>query len=57
MPIARNSRHSAVLSGPEGAISPDGEHGPEAKVVTKVADLITFATNDDAAREGGVVVV
>ena len=34
-------------------IYPDGEHGPEAEVVAKVADLITFATNDDAAREGG----
>ncbi len=36
-------------------IYPDGEHGPEVEVVAKVADLITFATNDNAAREGGGV--
>jgi site-specific DNA recombinase len=35
-------------------IYPDGEHGPEAEVVAKVADLIAFAVNDDAALGGGV---
>jgi site-specific DNA recombinase len=34
-------------------IYPNGEHGAEAEVVAKMADLITWATNDDAAREGG----
>ncbi|WP_408642050.1 recombinase family protein [Sphingomonas radiodurans] len=36
-------------------IYPDGEHGPEAEVVAKVADLLTWATNDNAAPKGGVV--
>ena len=35
-------------------IYPDGKDGPEAEVVAKVADLITFATNDNAALGGGV---
>ncbi len=35
-------------------IHPHGEHGPEAEVVAKVADLLTFATNDNAAPGGGV---
>jgi site-specific DNA recombinase len=34
-------------------IYPDGRDGPEAEVVAKVADLLAFATNDNAAREGG----
>ncbi len=34
-------------------IYPDGEHGPEAEVVAKMSDLITWATNDDTARKGG----
>jgi hypothetical protein len=38
-------------------IYPNGEHGPEAEaeVVAKVSDLLAFATNDNAAREGGVM--
>ncbi len=36
-------------------IYPDGRDGPEAEVVAKVADLVAFATNDNAAREGGVM--
>ncbi|WP_162236841.1 recombinase family protein [Sphingomonas sp. Leaf208] len=35
-------------------IYPDGRDGPEAEVVAKVADLVAFATNDNAAREGGM---
>ena len=35
-------------------IHPDGERGPEAEVVAKLSDLVGFATNDNAAREGGV---
>ncbi len=35
-------------------IYPEGEHGPEAEVVAKVADLLAFAANDNAARGGGV---
>jgi site-specific DNA recombinase len=35
-------------------IYPDGKDGPEAEVVAKLSDLITWATNDNAAREGGV---
>ncbi len=35
-------------------IYPDGRDGPEAEVVAKVADLVAFATNDNAAREGGI---
>ncbi|MEA1086459.1 recombinase family protein, partial [Sphingomonas sp. CD22] len=34
-------------------IYPDGPHGPEAEVVAKVSDLMSWATNDNAAREGG----
>jgi hypothetical protein len=34
-------------------IYPNGEHGPEAEVVAKVSDLITWATNDNAAPKGG----
>ena len=34
-------------------IYPDGKDGPEAEVVAKVSDLITWATNDDAAPWGG----
>ena len=34
-------------------IYPNGEHGPEAEAVAKVGDLLTWAINDDAAREGG----
>ena len=36
-------------------IYPDGEHGPEAEVVAKVSALLAWATNDNAAREGGVM--
>ena len=35
-------------------IYPHGRDGPEAEVVAKVADLVAFATNDNAAREGGM---
>ena len=35
-------------------IYPEGKGGPEAEVVAKVADLATFATNDNAALGGGV---
>ena len=38
-------------------IFPDEERGPEPEVVAKVSDLIAFATNDNTAREGGVVVL
>nr|WP_311725762.1 histidine kinase dimerization/phospho-acceptor domain-containing protein [Sphingomonas sp. BK481] len=34
-------------------IFPDEPGGPEAEVVAKVSDLLTWATNDNAAREGG----
>ena len=34
-------------------IFPDGRDGPEAEVVAKVADLVAFATNDNAAPRGG----
>jgi site-specific DNA recombinase len=34
-------------------IYPDGTDGPEAEVVAKVADLLAFATNDNAAPKGG----
>ena len=34
-------------------IYPDGENGPEAEVVAKAADLLAFATNDNAAPKGG----
>lgn len=34
-------------------IYPDEPGGPQAEVVAKVEDLIAFATNDNAAREGG----
>ena len=37
-------------------IYPEGEHGPETEVVAKVADLVTFATNDNAAPKGGVII-
>ncbi len=33
-------------------IYPDGRDGPEAEVVAKVADLVAFATNDNAAPKG-----
>ena len=36
-------------------ICPDEPGGPEAEVVAKVSDLLAWATNDDAAREGGVM--
>ncbi len=35
-------------------IYPDGRDGPEAEVVAKVADLVAFATNDNAAPRGGM---
>ena len=35
-------------------IYPGGEHGPEVEVVAKVADLVAYATNDNAAPKGGV---
>ncbi|WP_169924243.1 zinc ribbon domain-containing protein [Sphingomonas adhaesiva] len=35
-------------------IYPAGNGSAEAEVVAKIADLVAFATNDDAAREGGV---
>jgi site-specific DNA recombinase len=35
-------------------IYPDGEHGPEAEIVARVSDLLTWATNDNAAPRGGV---
>ena len=34
-------------------IHPGGESGPEAEVVAKLEDLMIFATNDNAAPEGG----
>jgi site-specific DNA recombinase len=34
-------------------IYPQGEHGPEAEVVARVSDLVAFAPNYNAAREGG----
>jgi hypothetical protein len=34
-------------------IYPEGMHGPEAEVVAKAADLIAFATNDNAAPGAG----
>jgi site-specific DNA recombinase len=34
-------------------IYPQGQHGPEAEVVARVSDLLAFAPNDNAAREGG----
>jgi hypothetical protein len=34
-------------------IYPNSEHGPEAEVVAKVGDLLTWATNDNAACKGG----
>ncbi|WP_426291590.1 recombinase family protein [Sphingomonas sp. TWP1-3-1] len=34
-------------------IFPDEPGGPEAEVVAKVSDLLTWATNDNAARKGG----
>ena len=33
----------------------DEPDGPAVEVVTKVSDLLAFATNDNAAREGGVM--
>ncbi|MBX9860626.1 MAG: hypothetical protein K2Y20_13710 [Sphingomonas sp.] len=35
-------------------IYPDGEDGPEAEVIAKAADLLAFATNENAAPKGGV---
>ena len=35
-------------------IYPDEAGGAKAEVVANVSDLVAFATNDDAAREGGV---
>ena len=35
-------------------IYPNGDHGREAEVVAKVGDLLTWATNDNAAPKGGV---
>ena len=35
-------------------IHPDGNADPEGDVVAIVADLLARATNDNAAREGGV---
>lgn len=37
-------------------IHPNGERGPEAELVAKLSDLMAFATNDNAAPKGGVVV-
>lgn len=37
-------------------IYPDGENGPEAEVVTRVADLMAFTTNDNTAPKGRRVV-
>ncbi len=34
-------------------IYPHGEHGPEAEVVAKVSNMISFATNTNAAPRGG----
>ena len=34
-------------------IYPDGANGPEAEVVARVADLVAYATNDNAASKGG----
>jgi site-specific DNA recombinase len=44
-----------VLSALIGSVTiyPNSEHGPEAEVVAKVGNLLTWVTNDDAAREGG----
>ncbi|MGK2911674.1 MAG: recombinase family protein, partial [Sphingobium sp.] len=36
-------------------IYPDGANGPEAEVVANVADLVAYATNDNAAPKGGVL--
>ena len=36
-------------------IYPDGEHGREAEVVAKVADLLAWAANDNAAPRGDVM--
>lgn len=38
-------------------INPNGERGPEAELVAKLSDLMAFATNDNAAPKGGVVVL
>ncbi|WP_420145895.1 hypothetical protein [Sphingobium sp.] len=38
-------------------IYPDVANGPEAEVVASVADLVAYATNDNAAPRGGVVVL
>ncbi|WP_413071687.1 recombinase family protein [Sphingomonas sp. 1P08PE] len=35
-------------------IYPEGERGPEAEIVARVADLLGWATNDNAAPRGGV---
>jgi site-specific DNA recombinase len=35
-------------------IYPAGERGAEAEVMAKVADVIAWATNDNAAPKGGV---
>ncbi|WP_436286797.1 recombinase family protein [Sphingomonas trueperi] len=35
-------------------IFPDEPDGPQAEVVAKVENLVAYATNDNAAREGGV---
>ena len=35
-------------------IYPDGPRGPEAEVVANVADLVSWATNDNTAPKGGV---
>ncbi|QQV78745.1 recombinase zinc beta ribbon domain-containing protein [Sphingomonas aliaeris] len=44
-----------ILSTPIESVTiyPDGEHGPEAEVVAKVDDLLTWATNDNATPRGG----
>ena len=34
-------------------IYPHGKDGPETELMAKVSDLITFATNDNAAPKGG----
>ena len=36
-------------------IYPDGNADPEGDVVAMVVDVLAFATNDNAAREGGVM--
>ena len=37
-------------------IYPDQAGGPEAELVAKVTDLLGWATNDNAAPKGGVII-